>query len=355
MRSSEGRAEFAWRLRETVVVTAVGVLVVLALLWALAQLRGLIVLVLFSLFLAFALEPAVNWLARRGWRRGVATLVVYLALLVVMAVFVAILGTVVARQMTDLVGSLPDYSQRVARFLEDQLGVDLSSKDVARSAGTISDIVGSVIGGAFGFGATVLGLLFQLLTVATLTFYLTKDGPRLRRTVCSFVPAARQEDVMRAWEIAIDRTAAYVWYRTALAMVSAVVHSIAFAALGVPYAVTLALWVGVVSQFIPTVGTYLAGSLPIAVALAESPRTALLTFVFIVIYQQVENYVLSPPLSARTMQIHPAVGFSAAIAGVALMGPVGALLALPVVATLQTVLSEYVTRHEVVEHSLMED
>jgi predicted PurR-regulated permease PerM len=266
-----------------------------------------------------------------------------------------VLGTIVVRQISDLVGSLPDYTQRVADFLHDKLGVDLSNTDVAGSAGTVSKLSQSVLGGALGFGATIATGLFSLLTIATLTFYAVKDGPRMRRAVCSTLPPEKQREVLRAWEIAIDRTAAYVYYRVVLAVLSAVVHSIALSLLGVPFAVTLGIFVGIVSQFVPTVGTYIAGALPIAVALAESPRTALYVFIFIVIYQQVENYIISPPLSAHTMKIHPAVGFIAAIGGVALIGPVGALLALPIVATVQSFLSVYVPRHEIVEDDLLMD
>jgi predicted PurR-regulated permease PerM len=140
-----------------------------------------------------------------------------------------------------------------------------------------------------------------------------------------------------------------------LATLSAVVHGVAFTVMDVPFAVTLGLWVGVVSQFIPAIGTYLAGVLPIAVALATSPRTALTVLVFILVFQQVENYVISPVLSARTMKVHPAAGFIAALSGLALFGPIGALLALPVVATAQSFLSTYLVRHQVVADELLED
>lgn len=332
---------FTRRLRQVVVAAVVGIFSLLTLLWALERLRGLLVMVVFSLFCAFALEPAVNRLARRGWSRGTATLVVFLGLTVVISAFGALLGTIVVQQVTDLVTSLPDYSRRVADFLQDRLGVDLSGTDVAKTAGTVGQVTRSVLGGALGFGATEATGLFSLLTVATLTFYATKDGPRMRRAVCSRLPPAKQREVLRAWEIAIDRTAGYVYYRVVLAVVSALVHAVALALLDVPFAMTLGIWVGLVSQFVPTVGTYIAGTLPIAVALAENPRTALYVLAFIVVYQQVENYVLSPPLSARTMKIHPAVGFVAAIGGVALIGPLGALLALPVVATVQSFLAVY--------------
>jgi len=346
---------FTRRVREVVATAVAGLLLLVTLLWVLERLRGLLVLVVFSLFCGFALEPAVNRLARRGWARGRATLAVYGVLALVFGGFAGLFGTVVVQQVSGLVDRFPLYITRVADFLEDKLGVDVSSADVTSTTRTASQLGKTVLGGALGFGATVLTLLFSLLTVATLTFYATKDGPRMRRAVCSMLPAAKQREVLRAWEIAIDRTASYVYYRVVLAVISAVVHSVAFALLDVPFAMTLGIWVGLVSQFVPTVGTYLAGLLPLAIALAESPRTALWVFVLILVYQQVENYVISPPLSAKTMKIHPAVGFVAAIAGVALIGPLGALLALPVVATVQAFLAVYVPRHDVVEDELLED
>jgi predicted PurR-regulated permease PerM len=287
--------------------------------------------------------------------RGRGTLLVYLGLLTVVAAFCVLLGTIVVRQVTELVDELPTYTSRAAAYLERELGLDLSETDVAGSVGTAGQVGRTLAEGALGFGATVLGLVLQLLTVATLTFFFAKDGPRLRLAVCSVLPQHRQREVLRAWEIAIDRTAGYVYFRTVLAVVSTVAHAVALLVLDVPFAVTLAIWVGAVSQFIPAVGIYLAGLLPLGVALAQGPRTALLVLAFITVYQQIENYVLSPPLSARTMSIHPAVGFVAAIAGLALVGPVGALIALPLVATAQAFLSVYLVRHEVVTSEMLPD
>lgn len=346
---------FTRRLREVVVAAVAGVFLLLTLLWAIEQLRALLVLVVFSLFCGFALEPAVNRLARRGWSRGRATLAVFAVVALVVGAFSAVLGTIVAQQVTQLITNLPDYTRQVADFLHDKLGVDISGTDVAGTAGGVSQVSKYVLGGALGLGATVATLLFSLLTVATLTFYAAKDGPLMRRAVCSMLPPDTQREVLRAWEIAIDRTAAYVSYRVILATLSALVHGTALYLFDVPFAVSLGIWVGVVSQFIPTVGTYLAGIVPIAIALGESPRTALWVLLFIVLYQQLENYVISPPLSARTMKVHPAVGFVSAIAGVALIGPLGALLALPVVATVQSFLAVYVPRHEIIDDELLDD
>ena len=89
----------------------------------------------------------------------------------------------------------------------------------------------------------------------------------------------------------------------------------------------MALWVGVISQFLPVVGTYLAGALPVLVQFVDSPPKALILLIFVVLYQQVENYLLLPRITARTMDLHPAIAFGSAIAGGAVLGAVGAVLA----------------------------
>ena len=88
------------------------------------------------------------------------------------------------------------------------------------------------------------------------------------------------------------------------------------------------------------------------IALLESPGTAIGVVVFVFVYQQIENYLLSPRITARTMSLHPAVSFGSAIAGGTLMGVPGALMALPVAATIQAFISTYLHRHEVVDSAL---
>ena len=107
--------------------------------------------------------------------------------------------------------------------------------------------------------ASVLGGVFQAFTVALFTFYLVADGPRLRRTICSTLRPERHREVLRAWELAIDRTGGYIYSRTLLAGLSAAATWIALTIIGVPYALPLALWVGVISQFVPVVGAYRGG------------------------------------------------------------------------------------------------
>ena len=186
------------------------------------------------------------------------------------------------------------------------------------------------------------------------TFYLSAQGPQLRRTVCSVLPPDRQRQALGAWEIAVQKTGGYIYSRALLAVISAVGHYLVMMGLGVPYALTLALWVGVVSQFIPTVGTYLAGAVPVLIALTKSPATALWMLAAIVVYQQVENHLLQPRITARTLGMHPAVAFGLVLAGLAVVGPIGALLALPFGASVQALATASIRRYDVEEHPLTE-
>jgi hypothetical protein len=201
-------------------------------------------------------------------------------------------------------------------------------------------------------GAFLLGLIFQVLTIGLFTFYLVADGPRFRRGVCSLLPPRIQRDLLAAWEVAIDKTGGYLYSRLLLAIINATFSFIALQALGIPFAAPLALWQGFVSQFIPVVGTYIAAAVPLLVALLEDPWKALWFLIFVIVYQQIENYLLAPRITAKTMQLHPAVAFGAALAGGSIGGLLGAFMALPAAAVIQSTISTYLKRHEVVETQL---
>ena len=269
--------------------------------------------------------------------------------------FVAALGSLLVAQIGGLVDAIPGYAQQVTEFLNDRLGTSLSGGDLAeqlRGNQGMRDFVNGLAAGAVGLSTTLVGLVLQGFTIGLFTFYLVADGPRLRRTVCSVLPPGRQQVALRVWELAIESTGGYVYSRALLAAVSATATWLFLALVGVPYPLALGLWVGLVSQFVPSVGTYLAGALPVLIALLNRPVDALWVLAFIVLYQQFENMVLSPRITSRTIALHPAVAFGAVIAGGAVMGPIGALLALPAAASVQALVSTYLHRYEVVASPL---
>ncbi|WP_433627881.1 AI-2E family transporter [Nocardia sp. CA-120079] len=319
--------------------------------WVLQKLQGFLLVLLVSLFLAFAIEPAVNRLAARGVRRGLATGVVFLVLAVGTVAFVWTLGALLVDQVTTLVKNAPENADQAVDWVNRTFKTNLSGNDLRKYLGewssTIDRYLVGLAGNAWGVGTAAIGAIFQSLGVLLFTYYFAADGPRFRNAVCSLLPPHRQRHVLRAWDIAVDKTGGYIYSRGLLALCSTIAHYVALRILDVPSAFALALWVGVVSQFIPTVGTYLAGALPVLVALVHGPSTALWVLGFIVVYQQFENYVLQPRITATTLDMHPAVAFGAVIAGAAILGPTGALLAIPVTATVQAFAGAYIRRYEV--------
>lgn len=316
--------------------------------WAFHQLIGLLVNVLIAFFLALAIEPAVARMAARGIRRGLATFLVFLGVFVASVGFVVLLGSVLAAQIVDLVEGFPGYLDSLIGSINDTFHTDLSRLEIQDSllhSDWLQKYVQNSATGVLDVSATVLGGLFKLLTIGLFSFYFAADGPRLRRALCSVLPPAKQAEVLRAWEIAVTKTGGYLYSRGLMALISGIAHYIVFAVLDVPYAPALAVWVGLVSQFIPTIGTYLAGALPMLIAFTVNPWYALYVLGFVVVYQQFENYVLQPKLTSKTVDIHPAVAFGSVIAGTALLGAVGALIAIPAVATMQAFLGAYVKRY----------
>ncbi|MFE9679098.1 AI-2E family transporter [Streptomyces sp. NPDC006259] len=320
--------------------------------WAFHQVIGLLINVLIAFFLALAVEPAVSRMAARGMRRGLATFLVFFGLLIVFAGFFTLLGSMLAGQIIKMIEDFPQYLDSVINWVNTTFDTDLRRVDIQEGllhSDWLRKYAQNSAAGVLDISTQVLGGLFQLLTIALFSFYFAADGPRLRRALCSILPPARQAEVLRAWEIAVDKTGGYLYSRGLMALISGVAHYVLLQILGIPYAPVLAVWVGVVSQFIPTIGTYLAGALPMLIAFTVDPWYALWVLIFVVVYQQFENYVLQPKLTSKTVDIHPAVAFGSVIAGTALLGAVGALISIPAVATLQAFLGAYVKRYDVTD------
>ncbi len=322
------------------------------------KLSGLVVLLAISVFLALAIEPGVNRLARRGWRRGSATALILFGVIGAFLVFVVAIGTLVGSQIADLLDDSETYITDTVDFLNDSFGTNINADEVIDDFnddnGAVQEFIRDQRDNAVRLSVTALGALLQMLSVVLFTFYLVADGPKLRRAICSRLTPARQERVLATWELAGTKTGGYLYSRALLALISAVFHWIVFQSLGTAAPVALALWVGIVSQFLPVVGTYIAGVLPVLLTFLDSPFKALIVFIAIVVYQQVENYVFSPRITARTMELHPAVAFGAALGGAAVLGAIGAVLALPGAAMAQALISEWGDRHQVIKSDLVE-
>jgi predicted PurR-regulated permease PerM len=351
--SPERMPRWVWK---AVAVFWGGAIVALAVRSVWTSLYGLFILLLVSLFLSLAVEPGVNRLAMRGWRRGTATSIILVGVVVASLIFVVAIGALVGQQIAELLGNSEKYVTRTVNFLNDNFGAHIDATqviaDINKPEGAVQKFIKSQQNKVVDLSVTALSLLIQGLSVLLFTFYLVADGPKLRRAICSRLRPERQRSVLDTWELAIEKTGGYLYSRALLAGLSAFSHWIVLQALGTKAPVALALWVGVVSQFLPVIGTYIAGALPVLVQFIDSPTKALVVLIFVVIYQQIENYLFLPRITARTMDLHPAVAFGSAIAGGAVLGGVGAILAIPGAAMVQALLSQTGKRHEVIDSTL---
>jgi predicted PurR-regulated permease PerM len=320
------------------------------------RLDGIMLLLVISLFLGLAIEPGVNRLARRGWRRGRATGIILLGVLIAVGVFLGAMGTLVGQQVADLLQNSETYIRDTVDTINDTFGTNIDPQEMVdefnRDDGPVQEFIDSQTDRVVSLSLAALSGLLQALSILLFTYYIVADGPRLRRAICSRLRPEHQRHVLSAWELAITKTGGYLYSRALLALVSAVFHWIVFEAANIDAPIPLALWVGLVSQFLPVVGTYIAGLLPVLITFLDSPIKAAIVLGFIVVYQQLENYFFAPRITARTMELHPAVAFGAALAGFELLGAAGAVLALPAAAMLQAISGEWGQRHDVIESDL---
>jgi predicted PurR-regulated permease PerM len=346
------RQEPPWLRRGVLLVLAVVTGYQLAL-WLFGHLRGFLGLLFLAWLFAVGIEPIVDALVRRGLRRGVATGGVMLGLVGAAVAFLAVFGALLVDQLSQLVTVLPDAVTDVVRWVNRTFDTDVRAADVVDSLHLTSErvqgLVQDLAPGLVGILSSLVGLLFQVLAFLLFAFYMSAEGPRMRAVVSTWFPPQHQRVIATVWEIAVEKTGGYLLSRLVLALVNAAATGVLLWGIGVPFWLPLAIWTGVVSQFIPTVGTYLAIALPALIALSDQPVDAVWVVLFGTLYQQFENYLLAPRITAMTVAVHPAVAFGAVIAGAALFGPMGALVSIPVVAAVQAVLETYGHGYELVE------
>ncbi len=337
-----------WRVGLTL---AALVALLLLLRFVLADGGSVLFTVVMAWFLSLAMEPVVSRLSTR-MPRGAATALVMAAGGLASLGFLVAFGSLAVEQAANLLRSLPGTIESVLGWVNRRLGTDYSSSDLLSSIrltpedaanyaqqvlGGIWTVLGSVATGVFGFFAILL-----------LGFYLSADGPRLRSWLAAPMPPRPQRLFLSVWDLSMTKTAGYVSARLVLAVINGTTSAVVFLIIGLPSWLALGLWTGLVAQFVPTIGTYISIVLPVLVGLASpQPWTGIAALAWGVLYQQVENLTLEPRISARAVNLHPAVAFGSVMLGTALFGVGGALLAIPVTAMLLAVVDAYVDRRHV--------
>jgi predicted PurR-regulated permease PerM len=332
--------------REIVRVVLIVVCVAITL-YLLFLLRRPITWLLVSVFLAVALSPPVNWLAAR-MRRGVAITLVYLGLLLVPLALIALIVPPLITEANDFADNVPQYARDVTEFVRENRRLrelnqdyDITSK-LEEEAGKLPERLGGAAGTLRDVGFGIVNSAFALITILVLTAFLLGSGRRWVDAMVAMRPPEQRERLRRSLDHMAHAVGGYVAGALTIALIAGIATYVMLTILGVPFAPPLAVIAGLFS-LIPLVGATIAAVLIGVVTLFENFPTATIVWaIWAVAYQQIENHLIQPQIQKRTVNVHPFITIVAVLFGATLLGVLGALVAIPVAASIQILVREWV-------------
>ncbi|MFI7546350.1 AI-2E family transporter [Actinoplanes sp. NPDC049599] len=318
-----------------------GVLTAYGIFLGLRNAASILVLIFIALFLAIGLNPAVTRLRRWGLPRGLAVTVIALGVLLLLCGGVFALVPPLVTQTGQLIENVPGY---IASLQRNEAVADLVQRyDIlnkvqsALDAGTVTNALGGVVGGA----KLLFGTIFNVLTVIVLVIYFLAAFDRIKEGGYALVPRSRRRRVRLLTDEILSKVGAYMVGAIAIAVLAGLSTWVFAGVVGLGYPFALAVVVAVF-DLIPQIGATLGAIIVSLVGLADSLATGIVCIVFFVIYQQVENYLIYPRVMRRSVKVSDVAAVTAALLGVGLFGVIGALIAIPMVAAIQLIVREVV-------------
>jgi predicted PurR-regulated permease PerM len=316
-----------------------------ALLSIIAITRQVISWILVSIFLAMALNPAVEWFMRHGVkRRGYAAGLTYvLALLVIGGIGFAFIPTLVS-QVNDFVHALPGYVDDLTKgrgrfgFLETKYHIVEKIRKAVNEGGA-SKLLG-LTGAAISVTKSVVTLVLATITIVFLTFFMLLEGPAWMDRFYGLLPERVRPRWRKIGHDVYRTVGGYVTGNLLISLIAGTLTTIVLLALGVPYAVALGVIVAIL-DLIPLAGATSAAIIIATVAFLHTITAGIVVVVFFLIYQQVENHFLQPVIYGRTVQLSPLAVLISVLIGAKLAGILGALGAIPVAGAIQVILIEW--------------
>lgn len=323
----------AWPPRGYWVRVAAAIIGIVVALRLVLHLQGVLLVLLASLVLALGLQPAVSFFERRGVRRGWALAVIIVSVNVVFVAGAFVIIPTAVDQVDAIAGSLPEVRQE----LRDMGGLGSVIADRLEFSRLVEDEEGTVTR-TLGTAAVTV---FNLVTVAVLVPYFAYALPSMKTWMLRLTRRDERPDMLRLVNEATERISGYILGNLAVSMVAGVVSFAGFWALGLDYPLVLALWVAL-TDLIPIVGAFIGAAPALAVAARHGVGLVVAVAVFLTAYQLFENYLVSPRVMTRAIDLSPAAVIVAVMVGGTLAGVTGALLALPVAAMVKVAIEQYV-------------
>jgi predicted PurR-regulated permease PerM len=319
---------------------ALGALLVVLVAYGAYVIRGLLVLVLVALFVAVSLEPVVGWLVKRGLRRSIAVLVIVVVLVALTAVFIWSIVPPLVGQGGRFIDDLPSYLRRLSTQSKAVREVTDRYHLTARLTSLLADLPGRLAGGAIGQLRRFLSVLASTLTVLVLSIYFMAALPRIQRGVIMLFPHKRRGRATEIVDVVVAKVGGYMIGNIIISLVAGVSTFICLEIVRVPFAVPLAVTVAL-TDLIPMIGATLGAVICVVAAVFTVgiwPRSVIVLLFFIG-YQQLENYLIAPRVIRNTVDLSAVVVLLAALAGGAVLGLIGAIMAIPVTAAVKVAMS----------------
>jgi predicted PurR-regulated permease PerM len=312
-----------------------------------ASVSSILILIIVAMFLAVGLNPWVEMLVRRGLKRTWAVLTVIVVVLLALALFVLAIVPVITDQVNAIVDRAPEWFNELRnndtiQRLDEKYDILGRAQQVIEDGGWTQ----KVFGGVLGFGLALVSALVNTFIIIVLMLYFLASLPSIKRAAYRLAPASRRERVTDLGDQILRNFGGYVSGAFIVALAAGITSLVFLFIVGLgEYAVALAVVVAVL-DVIPMIGATLGAIVVTAIGFATDPKIGLACLIFYVVYQQFENYVVYPRVMARSVDIPGSLIVVAALIGAALLGVVGALLAIPTAAALQLLLREVFVRRQ---------
>ena len=309
--------------------------------------QGVLIWIFVAIFLALALNPAVEGLQRRGVaRRGLAVTIVFVGAILAIAALGATIIPIIVSQVNDFVDAVPGYVEDLTAgrgrlgFLEREYQITQRVREAIAEGGA-SRLLG-ISGTALAVTKGVITAVVATVTIAFLTLFMLLEGPAWVERLYNLLPAEKQPRWRRIGYDIYRTIGGYVTGNLAISLIAGIVSTAVLLALGVPYAVALGLLVAIL-DLVPLAGATIAAVIVTTVAFLDSTTSGIIVLIFFVVYQQLENHVLQPVVYGRTVQLSPLAVLISVLIGAKLAGVVGALAAIPVAGAVQVLLVEWLS------------
>jgi len=316
---------------------ALGVAVAYVIARGIADISSVLVIIGLSLFIAIGLDPILTFLTTRGVARGFAVAIVTLGFVLIIGAFVLAAVSPMTHEIQALVKNYPRYKANIAagRGWAGKLAVKLHLTSYLRGKSKIK----IPIGGVLGAGKVLLSFGVATVSIIALTIYFLIALPGVRRLWLSLIPRSRRIRAGLLTDEVFGRVGGFMLGNLLTSVISGVGTYIWLLIFGVPYAVLLSLLVALL-DLIPLVGSTIAGVIVTLVALTKGIPVAIATVSFYVVYRYLEDYLLNPRVMKHTVKVTPGLTIIATLIGGTLLGLIGALVAIPVAATIHLLLEE---------------